>query len=248
MRWAATGAARPPTPHDFLLHLRNHGPVLARRLDGITGLERAGTELRVRAPAGAWALRELERRRDSLSAQARRFFGRDFSVRLLPGTEDLEALPFPVLASKLWNHVVFWVWEAGRSGALAVRKPRYREVWLPTARSGGEAACRPLDDPEAWWIAATLPKSARPEEAVPGLLDALATLARGAASYAHLVTAFPGDRAADRLEARLYGVKEWGTPGTPAPVLQKYTGRLHYADPARPPLGVRLARALLTRT
>ncbi|MDW7712308.1 MAG: hypothetical protein SCH98_17720 [Deferrisomatales bacterium] len=235
-------SARAPTPHDFLLHLRGRTPALARRLDGITGLERSGHELRVRSPTGGWALRELERLRGELSGEAHRFFGPETAVVLVPGPENPEALPFPVLASKLWNHVVFWVWHGGRSGALAVRKTHYAEAWMAAARRGGEEGLVPLADPEAVWLGEELP----PETALPHLLDRLADLARAHASYAQLVAPFPGDGPADRLEARLYAVKEWGTPRTPAPILQKYTGRLHYADPARPPLGVRLARGLLS--
>lgn len=240
-----TAAPRAPTPHDFLLRLRGCAPALARRFDGIQGMERAGAELRIRAPARSWTLQELEQRRDELAREGERFFGPPFSAALQPGPEDPEALPFPVLSAKVWNHLAFLVWEGPRAGVLTVRKPRYREAWIPAARAEDGAALRFLEDPEAAWFPAELPAGEGPEAALPGLLDELAALAREGGSYAHLVAGFPGDEAADRLEARLYAVKEWGTPRTPAPLLHKYTGRLHYADPRRPPLGLRLARRLL---
>ncbi|MBE0617935.1 MAG: hypothetical protein IH608_08425, partial [Proteobacteria bacterium] len=217
------------------------------RLDGITGLERSGDEIRLRAPASSWAHRELLGQQGELVAEARRFFGAAVGVNLLAGTPDPEVLPFPVLASKVWNHVAFWVWDGSRSGALVVRKPRYREVWLATAATAGEEALHPLTEPEVVWLERSLHGGGPgPADALPHLLDELSALTRSAASYAHLVAAFPGDANAEALEARLYGVKEWGTPRTPAPLLQKYVGRLHYADAERPPLGLRLARRLLS--
>ncbi|MEW6488597.1 MAG: hypothetical protein AB1578_11890 [Thermodesulfobacteriota bacterium] len=242
-----TVAARLPAPHDFLLHLRGCAPDLARRFDGIQGMERARAELRIRAPAGSWALGELELRRDELAREVERFFGPPFSAALHPGAEDPEALPLPVVSSKVWNHVAFLAWEGRRAGVLAVRKPRYRDAWVPAARAGDGPALRLLEDPEAAWVPAELPEGEGPEAALPGFLDELAALAREGGSYAHLVAAFPGDAAADRLEARLYAVKEWGTPRTPAPLLHKYTGRLHYCGPALPLLGLRLARIRLAR-
>lgn len=233
-------------PHDFLLWLRGCAPALARRFDGIRGMERAGAELRVRAPTQSWTLHELEHRRDEVAREVERFFGPPFSAVLQPGPEDPEALPFSVVSSKMWNHVGFFAWEGRRAGVLAVRKPRYGETWIPAARTGDGPALRLLEDPEAAWLPAELPQGAGPEAALPGLLDDLAALAREGGSYAHLVASFPGDEVADRLEARLYAVKEWGTPRTPAPLLHKYTGRLHYGSPTRPLLGLRLARARLS--
>jgi hypothetical protein len=210
-------------------------------------MERAGTELRIRAAAGSWTLRELEERRGELAGEAARFFGPGLSTVLQPGPEDPEALPFPVLSSKVWNHAAFLAREGRRAGILVVRKPRYREVWVPAARAGDGPALALLEDPEAAWFPAELPAGEGPEAALPGFLDALAALARESGSYVHLVAPFPGDEAADRLEGRLYAVKEWGTPRTPAPLLHKYTGRFHYADPTVLLLGLRLARARLAR-
>jgi hypothetical protein len=103
-------------------------------------------------------------------------------------------------------------------------------------------------DPEATWIEPARYEpwdSLAPEDALRGLLEGLCGLARTTQSYAHLVLAFPGDDLADRLEARLYALKEWGTPSIPAGVLQKFVGRLHYVDPTRPVLGLRLASRAL---
>jgi hypothetical protein len=234
---------RNPTPHDFWLHLRVHRPDLARRLDGVRGLERARGALLVRAPAGSWTLAEIEARLADLGREAGRFFGTEVPVRVEAGPADPEALPFPVLASKVWNHVAFWAWGEAGSVMVAVRKPRYLEHWLPAA-AGADDAAAPAEDPEATVLREAKPD---PSEALPALLDRLAALARASSSYAQLVAAFPGDAAADRLEARLYAAKEWGTPATPGPVFHKYVGRLHYVGPAAPPLGVRTARAALGR-
>ncbi len=234
---------RNPTPHDFWLHLRVHRPDLARRLDGVRGLERAAGALLVRAPAGSWSLAEIEARRADLGREAERFFGAGVPVRVEAGPADPEALPLPVVASKVWNHVAFWAWGEAGSAVVAVRKPRYLEQWLPAASRSGDVAA-PGEDPEATVLREEEPD---PAEALPALLDRLAELARAASSYAQLVAAFPGDDAAGRLEARLYAAKEWGTPVTPAPVLHKYVGRLHYVGPAAPLLGVRTARAALGR-
>ncbi len=231
-----------PTPHDFWLHLRVHRPDLARRLDGVRGIERTAGALVVRAPAGSWSLAEIEARLADLGREAGRFFGEALPVRVEAGPADPEALPLPVLASKVWNHVAFWAWDQEGSAVVAVRKPRYLEHWLPAAsRSGGGA---PEADPEAAVLRMPEPD---PSEALPTLLDRLAELARASSSYAQLVAAFPGDGLAERLEARLYATKEWGTARTPGPVLHKYVGRLHYVGPAAPPLGVRTARAALGR-
>lgn len=231
-----------PTPHDFWLHLRVRRPDLARRLDGLQGMEIAPGALVVRAPRGGWSLAEIEARFAELGGEAAGFFGPGVGVRVEATAADPEALPFAVLASKEWNHAAFWAWDAGGSAVLAVRKPRYLQGWVPATSGplGGPAPC--AGDPEA---AVFREEGPDPAEALPPLLDRLADLARASSSYAQLVAAFPGDAAADRLEARLYAAKEWGTPRTPAPVLQKYVGRLHYVSPSAPPLGVREARAAL---
>ena len=212
------------------------------------GLERSGNAIRLQAPADGWAHRALREQGQELAAEASRFFGATMEVNLVTGKADPEGLPFPVLSSKVWNHAAFWAWDGNRSGALVVRKPRYREVWLATAAAAGEEALDPLTDSEVVWLE-TSRSTGGPQvaDALPDLLDELAALARGASSYAQLLAAFPGDEVAEALEARLYAIKEWGTPNTPAPLLQKYVGRLHYADPERPPLGLRLARRLLSR-
>ncbi len=220
----------------LLTHLRIHAPDLARRMDGIAGLERAGRRVRIRVPAGGWCARELEARTGRLAAEVRRVFGAEFGVELVPAAPDPERLPFPVLASKHWNHVVFLAWHAGRTAALAVPKPRYSEAWL-----AHEGPPDPENDPEA----AAYRFTGSLEAVLPQLLDRLAELARRKRSYAQIVTSFPGDDAADRIEGLLYRIRDWGTPCTPAPVLQKYTGRVHYTDPGRPPLGMRLVRERL---
>ncbi len=220
----------------LITHLRIHAPELARRLDGIAGLERSGPVVRIRVPEGSWCARELSRRTGTLTAEVRRLFGPEYGMEIVPAPPDPERLPFPVLASKHWNHVVFLAWHGGRTAALAVPKPRYAQAWL-----AHETPPDPGDDPEA-----VLYRFGGPPEAVlPELLDRLAELARRTRSYAQLVAPFPGDAAADRLEALLYRTRDWGTPRTPAQVLQKYTGRIHYADPDRPPLGIRLVRKQL---
>ncbi len=219
----------------LLTHLRIHAPDLARRLDGIVGLERAGGRVRIRIPSGGWCARELEARTGPLASEVRRVFGAQFGVELVPTAPDPERLPFPVLASKHWNHVVFLAWTAGCTAALAVPKPRYLETWLV---HGGPPD--PENDPEA----AIYRFEAPLEAALPQLLDRLAELARRKRSYAQIVAPFPGDHVADRLEGLLYRIRDWGTPRTPAPVLQRYTGRIHYTDPDRPPLGIRLVRQL----
>jgi len=145
--------------------------------------------------------------------------------------------------------VAFWAWTSAESGALVVRKPAYLEDWLPAASAGDEAAAA-HDDPDVAWLTQRGGESvqaAPPEDVLPDLLDKLCDLGRRARSYVHLVTAFPGDPLADRLEARLYAVKEWGTPRVPAAILQKFVGRLHYVDPDRPILGMRLASLRLQR-
>ena len=222
-----------PTVLDYLLLLRNRAPHLARRTDGISGLERSGEVLRLKAPHGSWALEELSRRAGELEGWARALFGPGTGLEVGASPADPERLPFPVISSKHWNHVAFWTWEGDRSLVLCLRKTDY---------PGGLGH----DGPGPEVIGAAHPPG-EPWDALPGLLDALCALARDARSYVHLVCPFPGDPAADLLEARLYGVKEWGTPGTPGPVLQRYCGRIHYTDPRRPPLGVRACLERLRR-
>lgn len=219
-----------PTAHDFLLHLRGRQPFLARRLDGVRGVAFGRETLEVRVPRGSWSERELTAHREDLLGAAQSFFGPPTQVRLEPCREEPEGLPFPVLASKQWNHVAFWVREGRLHGVLALRKPLYLETWLPLGGDGDGEVFRGR-------YGAT--------GGVADLADDLCGLGRAQGSYVQLVTPFPGDREADRLEGALYGVKEWGTPRTPAAVLQKYLGRVHYVSPGEPPLGVRLARRWL---
>ena len=232
-----------PTPHDFLLRLRNRHPFLARRLDGIRGLAREGGALRVSVPEGSWSHRELEGCQEDIAAAAETFFGEPLALELHVGSGDPEALPFAVAASKVWNHAVFWTWEGARSAVLAVRKTTYAERWIPAARASGEEglAVRLAAQGEAFVRTYAVPDDGV-EWILPSILEDLFGLARETMSYAQLVAAFPGDEEADRLEARLYAVKEWGTPAVPAPLLHKYVGRVHYACPRALPLGLRLAR------
>lgn len=233
-------------PHDFVLHLRNREPFLARRLDGILGMALTGGELRLRAPEGSWGLVELERNRDRLADEAAAFFGEGTNV-FLEGAQAQERLPFPVLASKTWNHAVFWVWSGRTSVALAVPKPVYLE-WLEPRRLELPAALEQAGShPRIRVFRRESPSGATELKgagwALPDLADQLCALAREEGSYAQVVCRFPGDEEADFLEGRLYATKEWGTPNTPGPILQKYLGRLHYASPGL--LGLRTAEALL---
>ncbi|GAB6063787.1 hypothetical protein [Deferrisoma palaeochoriense] len=214
-------------------HLRLHAPDLARRLDGITGLERTGAALRIRSPAGSWSWRELSAARGRLAEEASRAFGEPVTVELREGPPDPERLPFPVLSSKHWNHVAFWAWHGSRWALVAAPKPEYQARWV-----GAPAPpAAPLD------LRGDVPPQGI-EHALPSLLDALARAAQAERSYAHLVCPFPGDAQADRLERVLHTAKDWGTPRTPGPILQRYVGRIHYVDPDAPPTGVRIAMGL----
>lgn len=242
----------PRTPHDFLLYLRTRCPALARRLDGLGGLERAGSGLALRVPEGSWAHQELDAQKQLLETEAQRFFGPRMGTELFPTPADPEALPLPVLSSKYWNHVAFCGWSPRRAAVLAVRKPRYLDHWLPRALRvpDGDLLRETLADPDCAWFGYSTPHSLPPgEDAVtwllPQLLEDLAALARAGGSYAHLVSAFPGDPTAERWESRLYAAKEWGTPSVPSSILRKYAGRLHYAGPGETLLGLRLVRLAL---
>ncbi len=232
-----------PTVQGFLLRLRGVDPPLARRLDGVVGLGWDGATLTARVPKGSWALAEAGRLRGRLARAVRDHFGRTARLRLDPTRPAPERLPFSVLASKVWNHVGFWVWDADRFGVLAVPKPLYLDGWLPAAAAGGDAAVA-TEGEGVRWVWGPVPPS-RPEDAPAAFLDPLAALCRERRSYTQFVTPFPGDPVADRLESRLAAVRDWGTPTTPGPVLTRYTGRLHYVSPSRPVLGVRLARRRL---
>ncbi len=233
-----------PTVQGLLLRLRGLAPPLARRLDGAVGLGWDGTALTVRVPEGSWSLAETGRLRDGLARAVRAHFGRTAGLRLEPAPPEPERLPFPVLASKVWNHVGFWVWDADRFGVLAVPKPRYLDGWLPAARARGDRAVDPGGTDDVLWTAGEI-RPGNPEDAPAAFLDPLADLCRQRRSYIQFVTPFPGDAMADRLEARLAAGRDWGTPATPGPVLARYTGRLHYVSARRPVLGIRLARQRL---
>lgn len=230
------------TPQDFLLFLRTRHPPLARRLDGAAGLEISGRELRIRVAPGSWCEAELAARVDLLARLAADLFGAGAAVVLAPGGGP--ALPLPVASTKVWNHVAFWA-RGRRQGVAAVRKPRYLERW---AAAPDPFPAEELADPEVlargYGAPGGLPPGESPEAwCLPEILEDLGALAREGASYAQLVTPFPGDAEADRLEARLLAVKEWGTPRVPAAILQKYVGRLHYLAPDDRSAGRRAAEA-----
>lgn len=232
--------------HDLLLHLRCQAPALARRLDGVRGLGIRGDVLTVGVDEESWYARELNGRKAELEAEAAWVFGRSVRVVLESRPPRPDPLPFPVTSTKFWNHLAFLAATPHSLGVVAVPKPVYLDQWLSQAAadSAPDLAAAPGDGPvrvfrypppvdapaaEAWLAA------------LPAILDALAALARSHHSYAQLVMAFPGDPTADRLEAKLYGIKEWGTPQTPGPILHKYVGRLHYLAPDATHLGLRLA-------
>lgn len=225
--------AAPLTPHNFLLHLRNHAPALARRLDNVRGMGFYGGALRLTVYPEGWTGRELTARHEELEMRARAFFGPETTLALETTDDDPQRLPFAVTASKVWNHVVF-VWsDATGRGLWVVRKPAYGD-WVKAGDPKSEST------PPSSGLAGEGPLL----DALPGLADWLCTLARDQRSYFHLVTPFPGDGIADRWEGRLYGIKEWGTPKTPGSILHKYLGRIHYCDPTSPLAGVEVARKI----
>jgi hypothetical protein len=228
-----------PTPHNFLLYLRTRRPRLARPLDGARGLSFLQGAFEAAIDPDGWHGRELAALGGPMAEAVRAYFGAGATLRIVPAPADPERLPLPVLTSKAWNHVAFLAGagEGGRWAALAVRKPAYAARWAGTGVEGWRE--RLAAEPDA----ALFELGAGPlDDLLPGLLDRLCAMAVAGRSYVHLVTVFPGHDEADRLESRLYAVKEWGTPDTPGPLLQKYVGRLHYLDPARPPAGFRIAR------
>lgn len=220
-------------PHNFLLQLRCLRPALARRFDGMRTLGLSGGVLTVRAPLRSWPGSDLAALRGEVEAEAARFFGAGTRFAVEDAPEDPERLPFPVTATKHWNHVAFLSPEPGGFRALALSKTLYAALDPAKAEAepDGEGVRR-----------FSFREGADPLDALAPLLDWAAALAREASSYVQFVAAFPGDEAADRWEARLYAAKEWGTPRTPPALLARHAGRLHYADPAAPLLGIRLAR------
>lgn len=232
-----------PSPHDFLLYLRGKNPELARRLDHFTSLGLTDGALKLKLDTSCWPGTELVARRSELEKLVAVFFGTDtpLSIATLSieqGAPNPERLPFPVTSSKYWNHVAFVSHAKGRYSALAVPKPIYEKFDGLTAKALQNI-------PEAEIIHAPA-DTANMAEALALFVDPLTALAKEKGSYVHFLTHFPGDAEATALEARLYAVKEWGTPDTPCALARKYLGRLHYCDPARPPLGLRLAKELAT--
>ena len=236
-----------PTAYDLLLHLRCRVPHLARRLDAIRSLGCRNGVLTVLVPEDSWCLDELCRHQGELQREAERVFGHLVRLEIDLAPAAPQALPLPVMSSKYWNHVAFVAATPDGVGAVVVPKPQYLDRWLDTLAAGGTPD--PTADSAGRGVRVLRHPGGETQAtaetpmviALPDLLDELAALARAERSYVQLVTAFPGDPAADRLESRLYAVKEWGTPRTPGPILQKYVGRIHYSGPDQPILGMRLA-------
>ena len=223
------------TPHNFLLHLHNCAPWAARLLDGAKAIGLENGALKVKIDQTSWPGLELSDRRAELEEEARRFFEGQINLLLLEAPFDPWALPFPVNASKFWNHAAFIRVEPGAGvEVVALRKTLYAKMTKGEVEPGGvegivrfEFEARPPESGEDLLL-----------DSLPRIADRLCALARGESSYAHLLSAFPGHGEAERLEGRLYGIKEWGTPVTPSAILQKYLGRLHYVNPRLPQVGL----------
>ena len=234
------------TAHDLLLHLRCHAPHLARRLDAIRGLGVHRGVVTVQVAEDGWSAGELMQLGPELEREAGRICGEPMRLEIEPCPLAPDALPLPVASTKYWNHVVFMTATPQAVSVVATPKPRYQDQWVPQAAEGTLPPRERLSlEDNVRFLRYPASGAAAPADAIlaslPGLLDDLAELARACRSFAQLVLAFPGDAVADRLEARLYGVKEWGTPRTPGPILHKYVGRVHYLPPDTPHLGLRLA-------
>lgn len=227
-------------PHNFLLHLRNSHPWGARLFDGLKGLGLAGSTLEIKIDTSDWPGSELSRRADELGAIASKFFDREVGLSLMHSPADAEHLPFPVTATKYWNHVAFLhLGEDGAVGVFGLRKTAYAEMLKGDGATPGENA-------GAFTFGWPSGGNEAPEnhlEALPGLLDLLAATARAQASYVQLVTPFPGHERAEALEGRYCSIKEWGTPTTPSAILQKYAGRIHYLTPQASHRGLSLAKS-----
>ncbi|PLX40003.1 MAG: hypothetical protein C0608_10295 [Deltaproteobacteria bacterium] len=214
------------TPHNFLLSLRGVRPDIARLFDGVRSLGFFQGRLSAKVDIAAWPGSELVIRAEEVEGLVKAFFGEESLFELDPADPDRERLPFPLLSSKVWNHIAFLCLSEEHVSAFIIRKPSYERL-----RRGDEASLE-----EAVNI------SLNGALALPELVDELTALAREDRSYVHLLAPFPGHGEAELWEALLYRVKEWGTPSTPAPVIQKYLGRLHWSDPDSPPLGIIRAR------
>ncbi|TAL18456.1 hypothetical protein EPN96_01425 [bacterium] len=226
------------TPQNFLLWLRSRKPQLARLLDGARSIGSSGRRVEIRAPGEGWPGAEIFSRREELSSAVREFWGAGAVLELSNTPWDKERLPFPVTASKVWNHVAFFALEGEGSAVAIIRKPALEK--LP-AKNGGKAEIGEFEKAGGvLWRG--LPS--KTGEFFPSLLDRLLPLMREERSYVHLVTGFAGHEIAGELESALYAVKEWGTPLSPAPLLQKYIGRIHFADSENPSPGLALALSL----
>lgn len=227
-------------PHNFLLHLRNRHPWGARLLDGVKGLGLAGSTLEIKIDTSDWPGNELSRRAGELGAIASKFFGKEVGLSLFHSPSDAEHLPFPVTATKYWNHVAFLhLGDDGAVGVFGLRKTAYAELLRADGSTPGENAeaftfGRPAGGNEPL---------GRHLDALPDLLDLMATTARAQSSYVQLVTPFPGHERAEALEGRYCSIKEWGTPATPPAILQKFAGRIHYLTPSASHRGLSLAKS-----
>lgn len=228
------------TPHNFLLHLRSRAPWCARLMDGARALSFVGGVLTIKTDTSVWPGSELNGRLAEVTAEAARFFGGDARVELVTAPQNAEYLPFAVNASKYWNHAAFISFDGAGVRLLAARKPFYalkmikgemvEEDWAETLRLTWDGD--PADPVRGL------------NEVLPELFDLLCAFSRENFSYAHIIAAFPGHEAADAIEARMYAIRDWGTPATPPAVLQKYVGRIHYVNPLEPPMGIKMSQAL----
>ncbi len=230
-------------PQNFLIHLRNSCAPLARRMDGVRTLGLGGGVLTLKVDTASWPGSELVAGGGELEGYAAGFFGDGTSVAFDEAAPDPQRLPFPINASKVWNHVSFISVASDHPvGVLSVRKRDYanwvKTGWVKTGEpgEGGEQLLLPASG--ATGIDSLI-------AAMPQLVDQLCAMARENRSYAQLVMRFPGDVDADRIEGALYSVKEWGTPETPGPIFQKFLGRIHYVDPCTEILGLKLADQLI---
>ncbi len=226
------------TPHNFLIYLRNLHPELARLFDGVKRLGLTGHALTASADLSLWPGNELNARRAEINGAATSFFGEGWSFELEEGERGDDFLPIQIAATKYWNHVAFLsLGEGRRPGLFVLRKTDYLGKFL----EGGFAAL----GPDTYLLRRLAPPGQvyGPEELIldfPALLDEMCDLARTSQSYVQFLAEFPGHADAEKLESRLYAVKEWGTPQTPAPILQKYVGRIHFADPVSTLPGLKL--------